>query len=153
MIKLGIDPGLSGALVALLDDEPIEWIPMPTYTVGKHNRVNCAAIAGWICGLTVVDQPIHAYIELVGAMPKQGVTSMFSFGHASGSIMGILAALEIPHTLVTPQAWKKRAGLLGQDKDAARSKAIQMWPTWRDLDKKGKGQALADAALIASYGE
>jgi crossover junction endodeoxyribonuclease RuvC len=150
MIKLGIDPGLSGALVALLDDQPIEWMNMPTYQVGKHNRVNCAAVAGWIRNL---DQPIQAYMELVGAMPNQGVTSMFSFGHASGSIMGVLAALEIPHTLVTPQAWKKHAGLLGQDKDAARSKAIQIWPTWRELDKKGKGQALADAALIARHHE
>ena len=98
MIKLGIDPGLSGALVALLDDQPIEWTQMPTYQVGKHNRVNCAAVAGWIRNLSVVEQPIRACIELVGAMPGQGVTSMFSFGHASGSIMGVLAALEITHT-------------------------------------------------------
>ena len=151
MILLGIDPGLSGAMVALLDDEPIEWMHMPTYQVGKNNRINCAAVVGWLRTLELVDQPIHAYMELVGAMPNQGVTSMFSFGHASGSIMGILAALEIPHTLVSPQAWKKNAGLLGQEKDAARSKAIHIWPTWRDLDKKGKGQALADAALIARH--
>jgi len=152
MITIGIDPGLSGALVALLDDQPIEWTQMPTYQVGKHNRVNCAAVAGWIRNLSV-EQPIRACIELVGAMPGQGVTSMFSFGHASGSIMGVLAALEITHTQVTPQAWKKHAGLLGQDKDAARSKAIQIWPTWRDLDRKGTGQALADAALIARFCE
>lgn len=153
MINLGIDPGLSGAMVALLDDQPIEWLHMPTYQVGKNNRVNCAAIVGWLRTLELVEQPIHAYMEMVGAMPGQGVTSMFSFGHANGSIMGILGALDIPHTLVTPQAWKKRAGLIGQDKDAARSKAIQLWPTWRDLDKKGKGQALADAALIARFHE
>ena len=153
MIKLGIDPGLSGALVALLDDQPIEWTHMPIYQVGKNNRVNCAAVTGWIRTLFLVEQPIHAYMELVGAMPGQGVTSMFSFGHASGSIMGILAALEIPNTLVSPQVWKRQAGLLGQDKDAARSKAIHIWPTWRDLDKKGQGQALADAALIARHHE
>jgi crossover junction endodeoxyribonuclease RuvC len=54
--------------------------------------------------------------------------------------------------MVTPAMWKKRSGLIGMDKDASRVKAIQMWPHWRDLDKKGKGQALADAALIAKYG-
>jgi crossover junction endodeoxyribonuclease RuvC len=54
--------------------------------------------------------------------------------------------------MVTPQKWKKAAGLIGTDKDAARTRAIQLWPNWRDLDKKGKGQALADAALIARYG-
>jgi crossover junction endodeoxyribonuclease RuvC len=154
MIMLGIDCGLSGALVALHKQEPIEWLVMPTYTVGSHKRVNCAAVSAWICNLQHIEPDnIHAYVELVGAMPKQGVTSMFSFGHASGSIMGILAALEISHTLVTPQSWKRKAGLLGQDKDAARSKAIQIWPYWRELDKKGKGQALADAALIARHHE
>ena len=39
-----------------------------------------------------------------------------------------------------------------KDKDAARTRAIQLWPAWRDLDLKGKGQALADAALIARFG-
>jgi crossover junction endodeoxyribonuclease RuvC len=58
----------------------------------------------------------------------------------------------MPVELVPPQAWKKRAGLIGKDKDAARSRAIQMWPDWRELDKKGAGQAFADAALIAYYG-
>ena len=66
--------------------------------------------------------------------------------------MGVLGAMGIPHTLVTPQAWKKDAGLIGKDKDAARARAIQLWPSWRDLDAKGKGQAYADAALIAMYG-
>jgi crossover junction endodeoxyribonuclease RuvC len=84
-------------------------------------------------------------------MPKQGVASSFNFGHNVGTIMGVLGALYIPHTLVTPQAWKKAAGLIGTDKDAARARALQLWPTWRDLDKKAKGQALADAALIARY--
>jgi len=54
--------------------------------------------------------------------------------------------------LVTPQKWKKAPGLIGSDKDAARGKAIQMWPKWQCLDKKGQGQALADAALIARFG-
>jgi crossover junction endodeoxyribonuclease RuvC len=86
-------------------------------------------------------------------MPGQGVASMFSFGHSAGVIQGVLGAFEIPVVMVTPQSWKKRAGIIGQDKDASRSKAIQMWPKWRELDKKGVGQAYADAAFIALYGE
>ena len=93
-----------------------------------------------------------AYVELVSSMPGQGVASMFSFGHSAGVIQGVLGALEIPVVMVTPQTWKKRAGLVGQDKDASRTKAIQMWPSWRELDKKGAGQAYADAAFIAVYG-
>src|SRR5690606_14340133 len=88
----------------------------------------------------------------VGAMPGQGVSSMFTFGHAAGVVEGLIQGLGIPYTLVTPQAWKRRAGLIGSDKDAARSRAIQLYPGVRVLDLKEKGQAVADAMLIARYG-
>jgi crossover junction endodeoxyribonuclease RuvC len=128
-----------------------EWFLMPTMVVGKANRVNAAALAEEL--RHIITGPAQARLESVSAMPGQGVSSMFSFGHAVGTVWGVLGALGIPVTLVTPQSWKKRAGLIGRDKDAARSLAIQRWPGWRDLDSKGKGQALADAALIAVYGE
>ncbi len=152
--RIGIDPGVSGALV-LLDGgalSPVEWMRMPTITVGRAKRVDGAEIARWI-HRSLMSPDVHAYLELVGAMPGQGVTSMFAFGHAAGSVCGVLAALQIPATYVTPQAWKRRAGLIGKDKDAARSRAIQLWPAWDALGKKGEGQALADAALIARFGE
>lgn len=149
MRVVGVDPGASGAIVLLDNDVPIEWTLMPTMKVGSATRVNAAALAKWFED----SQAEHVFIEQVGAMPGQGVTSMFNFGHSCGTVMGVVAALVIPHTMVTPQAWKKAAGLIGTDKDAARSRAIQMWPYWRELDKKGAGQALADAALIARYGK
>jgi crossover junction endodeoxyribonuclease RuvC len=149
MRVIGIDPGASGAIVMLEDDTPIEWTLMPTVKVGSASRVNASALAEFIRELEVD----HVYIELVGAMPGQGVSSMFNFGHSTGTVMGVLGALGISHTLVTPQAWKKAAGLIGKDKDAARARAIQLWPNWRELDAKGKGQAFADAALIARYGK
>jgi crossover junction endodeoxyribonuclease RuvC len=146
---LGIDPGATGALVLLEDGQPIEWTEMPTLKIGKATRVNAPALADWIASTCCIE----VYVEQVHAMPGQGVTSMFNFGHSCGTVMGVLGALNMTHAMVTPQAWKKAAGLIGTDKDAARARAIQMWPKWRDLDKKGKGQALADAALIAAYGE
>ena len=73
---------------------------------------------------------------------KQGVSSTFTFGHAAGAVEGLCAAMRIPVTLVTPQAWKKRAGLIGKDKDAARSRAVQLWPRWAALGKKGEGRRL-----------
>ncbi len=75
----------------------------------------------------------------------QGTASMFTFGHATGVAEGSSEGLNIPYTLVTPQAWKKSAGLIGSDKDAARSRAIQLYPELRALDAKAKGQAIADA--------
>lgn len=145
---IGIDPGISGAIVLLEANEPIEWAAMPAMTVGKANRVNASALADFLAAC----KPDHVYVEQVGAMPGQGVSSMFNFGHSCGTVMGVLGAVGIPHTMVTPQFWKKAAGLIGTDKDAARARAIQLWPKWRELDKKGAGQALADAALIARYG-
>jgi crossover junction endodeoxyribonuclease RuvC len=149
---IGIDPGISGSIVILQSracPAPVEWTRMPVLKVGKSSRVDCAALTRYLQDYDVG----HAYIEQVHAMPGQGATSMFTFGHATGSVEGVIAALMIPVTLVTPQGWKKRAGLIGSDKDASRSRAIQLWPRWDALGKKGEGQALADAALIARFGE
>ena len=149
MRKLGVDPGASGAIVLLEDGKPIEWAMMPTMKIGTTTRVNAVALAAIIRSYMKQDEPLIAFVEQVHAMPKQGVSSMFSFGHSCGVIAGVLGALEIPTTFVTPQSWKKREGLIGNDKDASRYKAIMLWPYWRALDKKISGQALADAALIA----
>jgi crossover junction endodeoxyribonuclease RuvC len=145
---IGIDPGVSGAIVLLEDGQPVEWDLMPSLKTGKATRVNGSALAS----LCTYDGLTHVYVEAVHSMPAQGVSSSFNFGHSAGVVEGVLQALGKPYTLVTPQAWKKRAGLIGQDKDAARSRAIQLWPQWRALDKKGAGQAFADAALIALHG-
>ena len=153
MIKIGIDPGLSGAIVIMENNTPVEWCRMPTMKTGSAIRVTGAALAAIIRPYLYLDKPLHAYVELVSSMPGQGVASMFSFGHSAGVLQGVLGAFEIPVTMVTPSQWKKRAGLVGQDKDASRVMAIQMWPFWRELDKKGAGQAYADAALIAVHGD
>jgi len=152
---IGIDPGCSGALVILTPTGTLlESLLMPTLKVGKSSRVNGAALGAFLKKHTQYDRTgTHAYLEAVHAMPKQGVTSVFTFGHAAGVVEGLLQGLGIAYTLVTPQSWKKRAGLIGMDKDAARSRAIQLWPEWRELDAKTKGQALADAALIARFGQ
>ena len=150
MLIVGIDPGASGAIVLLEHDVPIEWMIMPTYQVGSAKRVNASELNYFMDRTKYID---HVYVEQVGAMPGQGVTSMFNFGHSCGTVMGVLGALGLPHTMVTPQKWKKAAGLIGTDKDASRARAIQLWPIWRDLDTKARGQAYADAALIARYGK
>lgn len=148
---IGIDPGASGA-IAVLDGQsfsPVEWARMPTIKVGASTRVDAAAVVDMLADFDTGE----AFLEQVGAMPGQGVTSMFSFGHSTGVVTGVLAAMRIPVTLVVPQVWKRRAGIAaGSDKDAARSRARMLWPSWRALEKKGEGQAMADAALIARFG-
>jgi crossover junction endodeoxyribonuclease RuvC len=158
MFIIGVDPGCSGAIVILdLGGAYVAHLDMPTVKVGTKSRVNAAAVAAFL-RYHIDALPfhhvsmMHAFIEQVGAMPKQGVSSMFTFGHACGVIEGVIIGLGIPHTKITPQAWKKSAGLIGSDKDAARSRAIQLYPELRALDAIGKGQAIADALLIARHG-
>ena len=147
-LRIGIDPGASGAIVVLHDNKIVGFLLMPVFKDGKSTRVNGAEVANFMRKYPGG----HVYLERVHAMPGQGVSSMFTFGHAAGVVEGILQGACIPYTLVTPQSWKKRAGLIGADKDAARSRAIQLYPDLRILDLKGKGQAVADAILIARFG-
>jgi crossover junction endodeoxyribonuclease RuvC len=111
--------------------------------------VNGAQIAGFLAPFR--GSPV--FLELVHIMPKQGASSAFTFGHSAGVIQGLVQGLGFPLTMVTPQKWKKAAGLIGTEKDRARSTAILLWPHWRELDSKVKGGALADAALIGRYGD
>jgi crossover junction endodeoxyribonuclease RuvC len=146
---LGVDPGCSGALVVIsTTGKFVAAMLMPVVTSGKNSRVNGAAVAAFLHEYEIR----HAYIEKVGSMPQQGVASTFTFGHAAGLVEGVVAGAGIPYTHITPQAWKKAARLMGQDKDAARSRAIQLYPQLRILDTKAKGQAFSDALLIARAG-
>lgn len=149
MIIVGIDPGCSGAVVAFdTVSENFRYILMPTMEVGKSTRVNGAAVAEFLRGFPIS----QVYLEKVGAMPKNGSVAMFTFGHSAGVVDGVCSALGLSITLVTPQAWKKHCGLIGSEKDASRSRCVQLYPSVVDLHKKGKGQAIADALLIAKYG-
>lgn len=152
MIIIGVDPGQAGSIVALHADGALHsHIPMPVLKTDadKRSRIDGSQIAAFLRGLGVIGA---ATVEHVGPMPKDGVTNAFTFGHGAGVIEGVLQALDIPYTKVRPQAWKKWAGLIGKDKDAARLSAILLYPDVRTLDLKGKGQALADSILIARFG-
>lgn len=146
---IGIDPGNTGALAALYPSGTVEVHDMPTMANGKKQQVNAAAVAEILSewsrrGSLVV-------VEKVAAMPGQGVTSMFNFGMGYGVIQGVVAATGLPMRLVTPQSWKKPFGLIGKDKDMARTIAQQLYPNESLSRKKDIGRA--DAILIATYGQ
>lgn len=146
--RIGIDPGCSGAIVVLDANKPVAWMNMPVIKIGNNTRVNAAAIAAFL----EPHKGAPVFLELVHAMPKQGSTSGFTFGHAAGVVQGLVQGAGHPLTMVTPEKWKKAAGLIGTKKDVARSTAVLLWPEWRELDAVIKGGALADAALIGLHG-
>jgi hypothetical protein len=85
-----------------------------------------------------------------GVQRTAGAQSSFNFGRGVGVIDGICGALQLRVTYPTPQKWKKRAGLIGKDKDQARTRALELYPHL-DLHRK-KDVGRADAILIAHYG-
>ena len=152
MIILGIDPGLSGAF-AFLDtrDMTVTLEDMPTVEILRNkkrkNEVNAAQVANVIAGRGIR----HAFLERVGAMPGQGVTSVFSFGRSTGILEGVLAAYDIPTTIITPQEWQKVAAVR-DGKDAGRLRAAQLFPSSSSFFARKKDNGRSDAALIAWYG-
>ena len=152
-IILGFDPGQTGA-VAAFDGERIEAvIDMPTMTRlhGKGNQVDPYTLATALIDLCA-GREATAVLEAVSAMPGQGATSTFHFGESVGVVLGVLGALQIPVRMVTPAKWKKAAGLLGRDKDAARTLAIQLHPEVADQLARKKDTGRADAVGIARFG-
>ncbi|HJQ13048.1 MAG TPA: hypothetical protein VJ840_18595 [Gemmatimonadaceae bacterium] len=149
---IGIDPGLDGA-IALIDTELVKLHveDMPTYEikVGRSNKRRVSALG---LAATLVDlKADHVVIEKVGAMPGQGVTSMFSFGYTAGMIEGIVAALNVPYNYLTPQEWQKLARVAG-GKDGSREKASRLFPCDADLFMRKKDNGRSDAVLIAYAG-
>ncbi len=152
-MKIGIDPGLSGAIAVLEDNgKYVALYDMPAMLLtGKRQQVNASELANIFSTWQQKRRgSLVAYLERVSAMPGQGVSSMFSFGMSYGIVQGALAALEIPVALVSPNKWKKAAGLQGKEKDYARSLAQQLYPQAALGRKKDIGRA--DAILIARFG-
>lgn len=147
---LGIDPGKSGALVFIETDES-----NPVATTYRMPLAGKDIDAVEICHLIEEHQPDRAYMEKVHAMPGQGVTSMFTFGTGYGLMIGIMAALKLPLSLVTPQAWKKVV-LSGTSKDKAAAIAFcrREYPSAILIPPRCRKphDGIADALCIGHFG-
>ena len=155
MLIIAIDPGISGSICFFKDGKILEVIEMPTMTEGKKNKkqVNGAQIYNEISTKIrgIEKQNLRVIIEQVSAMPGQGVTSMFNFGQSFGILKGICSAMQLPMYFVRPAKWKKYFGLLNSEKDASRTKAIEMFPYFSSYLSKKKDANKADAILIGKY--
>ena len=155
MFIIGIDPGISGAICFFEKGKIIEIIDMPIMNDGKKNKkqVNGAQIHNEIYEQikNIPKHEINVVLEQVSAMPGQGVTSMFNFGQSFGVIKGICAAMRLPLHFVRPAKWKKYFNLLNSEKQASRTKAIEIFPEISHKLSKKKDINKADAILIASF--
>lgn len=152
MIYIGIDPGLNGA-IAFLDTEKghLSVVDMPTFEVKRNNKAKREVSPHGLADVLSLSQNVAGVVlERVGAMPGQGVTSVFSFGRSVGIIEGILAAEHMAVSIVTPQAWQKAAGVRG-GKDGARQRACELFPNYAGLFARKKDDGRADAACMAWF--
>lgn len=155
----GVDPGLSGAIAFLADNGGpvpllVDVIDMPTLKAGKKTELDSRVLAA----IFREHRPDRVTVESVHAMPGQGVSSMFSFGRGFGVILGILAALDIPYTLVAPQTWQRSVlgglpGVEGKDKalrwaTSTFPNAVLHTPRGRVLDGRADALALAFCGLL-----
>ena len=155
---IGIDPGATGAIVAVDREGEVYRVSvfdMPTVevTIGRRtvNEVHPAGVANVLSILNDGAGDALVCVEKVGAMPGQGVSSMFTFGRAAGILEGAVAALDLRVLHVWPAQWRKtlrvRAG-----KDGSRARATELLPGSSNYFLRVKDHGRADAALIALYG-
>ena len=132
MLIIGIDPGISGSICFFEDGKILDVVEMPTMTEGKKNKkqVNGSQLYNEISNRIKQrdKKEIKVVIEQVSAMPGQGVTSMFNFGQSYGILKGICSAMRLPMYFVRPAKWKKYFNLINSEKDASRTRAIEIFP-------------------------
>jgi crossover junction endodeoxyribonuclease RuvC len=136
ILSVGIDPGWSGG-IAFYDGMTIEAF--------KFDGLTERDLADLIQDRTL--RTCQVYLEQVGPMPLQGVSSTWKFGQMYGMLRGMLIALHLPFETVRPQVWQREMKCLtGGDKNVSKARAQQLFPSLKMT------HALADACVIAAYG-
>tara|TARA_A100001011_G_scaffold392346_1_gene479706 strand:+ start:645 stop:1139 length:495 start_codon:yes stop_codon:yes gene_type:complete len=155
MLIIGIDPGISGSICFFQDGVIKDVMEMPTMIDGKKKKkqVNGSQIFNEISEKikNLEKKNVKVVIEQVSAMPGQGVTSMFNFGQSFGILKGICSAMQLSTYFVRPAKWKKYFNLINSEKDASRTRAIEIFPYFSSNLSKKKDSNKADAILIASF--
>ncbi len=155
MLIIGIDPGISGAICFFENGEVKEILDMPNMAEGKKNKrqINGPQIYNEISKriINISKKEVVVVIEQVAAMPGQGVTSMFNFGQSFGVLKGICSAMQLSMHFVRPAKWKKYFNLIKTEKDASRTKVIEIFPYISSQLSRKKDSNKADAILIASF--
>lgn len=153
---LGVDPGKKGALClySILGDidRDIHFIDWP-----KNDDPSSLWDEFDRYGLLNQNMKVSlAILEKVHAMPKQGVSSMFSFGRNYGIWQTVLSYIECPIRYLTPQAWRKGIVQKGDGPDpktACYNVACRLFPELKPklVTVKGHIQDGRVDALLMAY--
>lgn len=147
MIWIGIDPGKTGGYAVISKSETGQAV----FAYPWDDNFFAMEMASL---MQFKEHGIVAAVEKVGAMPHQGVSSMFSFGQSYGFIQGVLTALGIPYQLVPPRKWKAEFGLLNTSKEDSVRVAKRLFPDVNLLPSercRKDSDGMSDSLLMAEY--
>ena len=155
---LGVDPGAGGGL-AVVSVDPLTGdlrllggLRMPTLEMRGKTLVDSRTLSRWLSDYTGPDWGVgRVIIEQVGAMPRQGVTSAFSFGRSTGAVEACVMAAYLFAAVewVSPAIWKRALGL-SSDKQASLDAARLAFGKDFVWTKKAD-DGIAEAALMAKW--
>lgn len=150
-ISIGIDPGKSGGFAIIVTDGGgFQHIAVHAWDDTEFVEQMAEIAESVESGVRV-----RTCLEKVGAMPGQGVTSMFNFGKSAGFIEGVLKAYKIPYQLIPPAKWKKEFSL-----DHSKQKSVEVAERlfqdvslMRTSKCRKASDGMAEALLMAEYAE
>lgn len=144
---VGVDPGKTGGLAVVDHNGKYQYSTQFTdwKTHGNTLKTLMSHTDNDIASTVLVA------IEKVGAMPRQGVSSMFTFGANFGGWISLLEYLSIPYILVPPIRWQKQilgSFPKGESKERAFKYISSRYP---ELNIKKSHSGIIDALCLALY--
>lgn len=158
VIILGIDPGVTGALVWLdVQANAILAVSDHSAWCNAHDpEVELRALlkASWVPDIVIIEAQ-HARLSRDPVTKKvlQGISSTWNYAEHYGIIRGCAAAYDRPIRRVDPGTWKGSMHLGNKtEKRKSLELARKLWPQSLPMFKRKMDHGRAEAALLAYYG-
>jgi crossover junction endodeoxyribonuclease RuvC len=148
-VFIGIDPGVSGGIAQVTEDGHFTC-----WEMGSTEKDTWEIFDEKLAQESILDGPAwrSAVIEEVHSMPKQGVTSTFTFGRSYGLLRGFLWASGIPFHKVNPRKWQLGLGIKKKNNEEPRKFKARLREMAQGIAPECKvNLKVADAILLAEY--
>lgn len=145
---VGIDPGISGALVCMKDGRPEHLRRLPF----EGNRLDVRELLRWLNAL----RPEMVCLEEYMAVSMQSLSSTVTGARNHGKVEAVCLALALPVVQVSPFDWHKALGFPKDDRPAkakALELAVALYPAVNLVPDgcRVPHDGIVDALLIAHY--
>jgi len=102
-MRIGIDPGKTGAIVILEKEKEPKIYVIPTI----KNELDIRELVNIFDNIFKESSDIHVVIEDVHAIFGASAGATFEFGKICGILEGMLACYKVPYTKIQPKIWQK----------------------------------------------